>query len=144
MKSKCHLSGKKAQTWSADLLLAFSVFLITMAVFLYVLNLSKESTAQTKMKQEVSLLPNYFVMGRAPDSKLAFIEGNRVLPDKLSDVANMSYSQLKSLLGIKYDFCIYFEDEQGNLINLSRFLDIPVVGIGSPQARVNNMACGKT
>ena len=54
----------------------------------------------------------------------------------------MNYRDLKGKLGIKNDFCIYFEDEDGNLVNISDLVGIQVAGIGSPNATVSGMMCG--
>lgn len=91
------------------------------------------------------------------DSPVAFIQGNKVDEEKLKYAAG-NYEDLKT--EFDYDnFCIYFEDENGNLIAVKGVQrdaltgqpvldadDNPVIveynGIGNPAATVNDVKCG--
>jgi hypothetical protein len=65
----------------------------------------------------------------------AFIDGNGVDLEKLREFASANYQQMKSELGVQNDFCIRFEDMNGNVIDLSPITDRSGIGIGSPQIK---------
>ena len=49
----------------------------------------------------------------------------------------MDYNEVKDILGIKSDFCIYFEDVTGNLVRI----DNTNLGIGSDKIFINGEPC---
>ena len=71
-------------------------------------------------------------------SNATFIEGQKINKEKLERFANITYDQLKDILGTSYNFCIHFEDEQGNVINISG----GKTGLGSGKVVVGGVACG--
>jgi len=50
----------------------------------------------------------------------------------------MEYDDVKESLGIKNDFCLYFEDEQGNIVQVDHISR----GIGYNKIHVSGMPCG--
>lgn len=91
------------------------------------------------------------------DSPIAFIKGNKVDDSKLKEIVG-DYDAFKT--EFDYDkFCVYFEDENGNLIAVkgvqrdanNQVITDPVTnepviveynGIGNPAATVNDVKCG--
>ena len=47
---------------------------------------------------------------------LSFATGGVVNIDKLNNFNRMDYDRIKNLLDIRGDFCLYMEDEKGNII----------------------------
>lgn len=47
---------------------------------------------------------------------ISFASGGVIDSDKLKEVQKMDYIQLKNRLNVKEDFCMYIEDENGNII----------------------------
>ena len=68
-----------------------------------------------------------------------FIQGSKVDSQKLRAALNMSYENLRSLLGVRSDFCIYIEDENGYLVPMEN-----KIGLGSPLANLSGKACNDT
>ncbi|MBI2647354.1 hypothetical protein HYW99_02665 [Candidatus Woesearchaeota archaeon] len=50
------------------------------------------------------------------DHSISFASGGLVDEDKLKMIQNMDYYEFKESLNIKNDFCIYIEDEKGNIL----------------------------
>jgi len=135
--------SKRAQTWSTDTLVAAAIFVLALIIFFYVISLSTEKNIVEELKLEGVKIPLKFVSSsEGNNDTLVFIIGNKVDKEKLQQIASMSYYDLKRKLGIKNDFCIYFEDENGNLINISDIVGIPVAGIGSPNVTISGIQCG--
>jgi hypothetical protein len=61
-----------------------------------------------------------------------------VLVEKeVNKLDQMDYEEVKSMLGIKNDFCIYFEDANENVMKID---DINL-GIGSSKIYINGEPC---
>jgi hypothetical protein len=50
------------------------------------------------------------------DHDVSFANNGIVDEKKLKEVQNMDYEEFKNLLNAKKDFCVYIEDENGNII----------------------------
>ena len=50
------------------------------------------------------------------DHELSFARNGVIDENKLIEIQNMDYYELKKSLKAKNDFCIYIEDEDGNII----------------------------
>ena len=50
------------------------------------------------------------------DHELSFANEGIIDDNKLSEIQSMDYNDLKKLLKTKNDFCIYIEDENGDVI----------------------------
>ena len=59
------------------------------------------------------------------------------MEEKVESLEEMNYDEIKSMLGIKSDFCIFFEDITGNLVNIN---DVKS-GIGSQKIHINGEPC---
>jgi len=66
------------------------------------------------------------------------VQSNELLEDKVKSLSNMDYDEFKHTLGLKSDFCIYFEDANGNIIKI----DGVEHGIGSEKIKINGKPCG--
>ena len=78
------------------------------------------------------------------ETEISFIKGNRVNDTKLKEIVG-DYDALKQ--EFDYDnFCIYFEDQNGNLIPIDSVDDdgnpVEYTGMGSGKAKVGNVECG--
>ena len=89
------------------------------------------------MKAESERLPAEFLLkGNLSDAE--FIEGNKIDADKLDDFADLSYEEIRGIVGVKNDFCIHFEDLDGNLIMVQG-----KYGIGSSRKKLNGTECSE-
>jgi len=87
-----------------EIVLVFIVVVIVMIVSIFEQNASKTIEAE---KITFLLLD---------DHKLSIANNGEVNANKLKEVQNMGYEELKNSLNVKNDFCIYIEDENGNII----------------------------
>ena len=74
------------------------------------------------------------------DNQLSIINESEIDPSKISELRNLSYDVLKARLRVEGDFCIFLEDEKGNII----VLNDTYVGIGSGIINVSNTPCNET
>ncbi|MFH1591319.1 MAG: hypothetical protein ABIC95_05330 [archaeon] len=133
--------NRRGQTWASDLMLAIAIFLVAFIIFFYVLNASRDATDIESLKKEGQTLHLRFVRGIS-DSNISFIIDNTVDTTTLAGVSTMDYQELKNILGVQHDFCVYFEDHQGYLINISAFTGEKPIGIGSSDMLIAGEHCG--
>jgi len=57
----------------------------------------------------------------------------------LTRISGMSYKELKDSLNVENDFCIYFEDEDGNLVEVKDGLR----SVGSDAIFIDGRPCGE-
>ncbi|MBN1157681.1 hypothetical protein JXA85_08745 [Candidatus Woesearchaeota archaeon] len=128
---------KRSQTISTDVVVAIVLFMIAFVFFFQII--SKQSTSSASLRRESEMLP-VRLTNPGPDRPAAFIVENKVDKSRLKEVAGKNYSELKEELNLKHEFCLYFEDEQGNLIDISK--DTGRSCIGSSAASLNGVPCG--
>ncbi|MCH8329716.1 MAG: hypothetical protein IIB81_05000, partial [Nanoarchaeota archaeon] len=76
------------------------------------------------------------IAGEHPD--LGILSLNELTDERIRNLNNKDYMELKSMLGVKSDFCIFFEDITGNFVQV----DGIKAGIGSDKISVNGQPCG--
>ena len=131
--------GSKGQTISIDVLIAIAVFLIVIAFFLVIgTNLFPETR---NLDLEAEKLAS--AVSTSTSSSPALIEGAKVSEEAISEFLVKRYEDLKIDLGMQADFCIYFEDDEGNVIFLSNGTgsNLEVYGIGSEEISVAGTPC---
>jgi len=123
------VKNRKSQAWSADVMIAAVVFLLGVIIFFYIITVSTENKKIEELSREADTISNIIVVseGETADD-CSFVVGSRVDEGKLAACSN--YDQLKTALGARNDFCIHFEDKDGNIIDIDE--DPVTVGIGSP------------
>ena len=127
---------KRSQTVSTDVIFAIMLFLFGFILFFHIIS-QQESNDLESIKREGNTLPLKFI---GPEKSTGLIVGNRVDKEKLKQLSDMDYEELKQELNLKYDFCMYFEDEQGNIIDITK--ETGKFCIGSPDAKLNGIPCG--
>src|SRR3989338_4097353 len=120
-------SMKQGQSWSFDVTIGVVIFLITfLSIFAFI---NQQQGGNLKKVQEES----EYVIGqlKAENSPLQIVQDKKVNESGLGGMSSTSYEELKGKAGVKNDFCIYFENAEGNvvLINDSR-------GVGSPNINI--------
>nr|MCK4929471.1 hypothetical protein [Nanoarchaeota archaeon] len=104
----------RGQVWSVDVLLAVIIFVSVILIF-YVTMTSEQKPGLKDLEIEakdlkIELEKNY---------ELGFIEAEEVNETKFGEFINLTkenYSEVKKKLGVKGDFCIFYEDNEGNII----------------------------
>ena len=128
---------KTAQTLSTDAIVAVVLFFLA-ALMLFYLSGSEAGTRWSdKLQRDSDKLPS--ALSSEQNISSVFIEGTKVNEGKLGRTLDTSYETLKDQLGIDSDFCIYFEDEKGNIVPMRG-----KVGIGSPLANISGNSCNAT
>jgi hypothetical protein len=132
-KEVCKVPSK-SQTFSIDLLIAASLFVIGAMVFFYVVgNTELESSTDDLARESERIPENLITSDPNSASETAIVIGNSVDSVRLNRTLNKSYDKLKDQLGVKGDFCIHFEDSEGNLIDLDPDPNRERYSIGNPK-----------
>lgn len=69
--------------------------------------------------------------------EVSLLGPNELLEERVRELGEMDYDEIKNILGLKQDFCIFFEDISGNLVNIANINP----GIGSNKIYVNGNPC---
>ena len=126
---------KKSQSLSIDIALGVIIFMAAFFIFYTLLN-ANPNTKTSNLKEEASIIVKEIASG---DSPLGIVDGNEINISKLGDLKNLSYDELKRRLRIEGDFCIYLEDEKGNLVLINNSYR----GIGSPNINLSGTPCSQ-
>jgi len=138
MKTTKMLIMKKGQNWSIDAIVAVGIFVIALMFFLWNSGIfNQNQKVQDIGKEGDSALAK--IDADKTNSPATFVTENSIDEKKLQAVSSLDYETLKSELGLKSDFCIHIEDENGNILNVSG----SQVGIGSPRAVIGGTKCGQ-
>lgn len=95
MKSKFRING-------ANLLMIVGILAVIAVVY----------TELNKPAMEAEIITNIIL----DDHKASFANNGVVDEIKLEKIKNMDYDDFKKSLNAKNDFCVYIEDEKGNMI----------------------------
>mgnify|MGYP001572098912 CR=1 FL=1 len=129
------ITNQKSQTFSMDIILAVIVFAVAAAVF-YSLLSGGPSTKAGPLKEEASIVIKQVASEESP---LSVIINETISTDKLNELKSLSYDELKRRFRIEGDFCIFLEDEEGNII----LIDNNYKGIGSPNIDLSGTPCSQ-
>lgn len=116
---------KKSQAWSMDIMMAFVIFVGTIFVFYSIIN-NRQTVTNDELKDDASRV----------------LENLNITQDisQIDELLKEDYLELKRRLRIKNDFCIYLEDEEGNIININPD-DEDQLGIGSGKIYIGDKPC---
>ena len=126
--------NSKAQTWSIDVILGVILFLSAFFIFYSLLNQNFNKT--DSLKQEASSVIKEVSSG---DSLIRIVDNNELNITRIGMLKNISYDELKFKFRIEGDFCIYIEDEEGNLVLINNSYR----SIGSPMINVSGVPCSQ-
>ena len=135
---------KKGQTWSVDVLLAVFVFLTIFILFLGITGTMAARQEDRKLKEQSEFISSLV----SSEKDFAFVRDNKIDMENLLKLLDLQKQEdgvqkLKEKLTVRNDFCIYFEDAEGNLVPITTASGEMYNGIGSPQALVNDVKCGE-
>jgi len=142
----------KAQTWSIDILVAVFIFVAVFIMFTGIMVSMSKSQDNRMLSEKGEKITKLL----STESPVSFIKGNKVDDSKLKQIVG-NYDALKTEFNYE-KFCVYFEDENGNLIPIkgyqvdeygSPILDLngdPIIveynALGNKDASVNTVPCG--
>ena len=115
-----------------DVMLAIVIFIGTIFVFYAIFAGNRESTAEELEKDASRVLKS--VSSEDPD--VGIMDGIEVDEAKLQQLLGEDYNAIKEKIRADKDFCIFLEDEVGNVIYVSN-----KPGIGSDEIMVSDAPC---
>lgn len=121
---------KKSQVWVIDLIVGLFIFLAGALLFFRYANANDSDTSIDGVYSQAKTISDYLISEGYPTDwnqtnviRLGLTTGDHVLDiDKLKEFTNMTktdYDNVKTTLVSKGDFVIYFENKNGELLNLS-------------------------
>ena len=126
-----------SQAFSMDIMLAVIIFIGTIFFFYAILNTTQGSKADELQNEASKVLTGVL----SKDSGAGIADGAKINGTKLEEFLG-NYSDIKSNLKVKNDFCIYFEDESGNIVYINTTQTKNYTGIGSEIITVSSIPCG--
>ena len=128
-------TNTKAQSWYIDIVLGVILFMAALFIFYSLLN-SNTGAKASNLKEEASLVIRQI---GSEESPLSIVEDKEINLSRLNELKNLSYGELKRRLRIEGDFCIYIEDENGNIVLINNSYK----GIGSPDINLSGTPCSQ-
>ena len=123
---------KKSQAWSFDIIIGVILFVGAFLAFYVILKQQTEEPVDT-LREEAELIASELLSESSP---LNVVENGKINEEKLQQLIG-NYPTLKSQVRVKSDFCIYLEDQEGNVIYISQ----DITGIGSPIIKISQIRC---
>src|SRR3989338_9518098 len=120
IKKKEWLNFNKAML----LLLIISLFAIIKTAFM----------PDSELAKEAEIILDKLTNG---NGEINLLDSNELVEEKVVKLSQMDYNKVKNLLGVKNDFCIYFEDISGHVIRIDNLN----LGIGSNKILINEEPC---
>lgn len=133
---------KKSQIWSMDTIIATIIFISAITAFAVIISTNYTGNSLENIKSEAKLVPEQLLTSE--NTQVSILTNNVVDLNKVKELQELNYDELKSLLGVKGNFCLYFETADGQVINLSDLTGYngKSVGIGSGVVNLsNNVPC---
>ena len=125
----------KAQSWSVDIITAVVVFIVAFFIFQFSLNTNPNAKAKN-LKEEASAVIKQVA---SDEAIIRVVDNNEINESKLAELKNLDYNELKRNLRIEGDFCLYLEDDSGNIVLINNSYK----GIGSPNINLSNTPCSQ-
>jgi len=123
------LRNKKGQIIAADAYIAIGIFLFAVIFFYSLIALR---TADTDINKEADkVIANIMAHESFKDMHIS--------PAEEQNLGSMNCSELKKLFESQKDICIYFEDNDGNIVYLDNNTKY---GIGCPGINISGVPCG--
>ncbi len=120
-----------------DVALAVVIFIIAFFI-VYSIVTNKTSGDVSDLYEEAERISKEAVL---QNSTISLVNGESLNETKIKNVLGQDYSELKRKLRVNNEFCIYFEDENGNLIVFQNSSDDNASGIGSQSINISGIVC---
>ena len=118
----------KGQVWSIDILLAVVIFVSVILIF-YVTMVPRQKPQMKDLETESGALK----LELERNNEFGFITDDEINNTRFLvfiENAITNYSELKKKLGVKGEFCIFFEDSEGNIVAIGNSTT-SLVGVGN-------------
>ena len=105
----------KGQAWSIDIIIAVVLFVAAFMFFYVTISGAPTSETTAILIEDGEQLATMLTS----DTELSVVKENKLSDSKVIKVSDISYEEIRRIAGLKSDFCIHFEDESGNIINVT-------------------------
>jgi hypothetical protein len=126
---------KKAQSWSIDVALGFIIFMAAFFIAYSMIASNDDVKIDSLKKESLQIIKQV----TSEDSTITLVSNNEIDPQKLDTLKDMDYTDLKRRLRADKDFCIYIEDDYGNIVPMNG----NYLGIGSPDIDLAGTPCSQ-
>lgn len=126
---------KTSQAFSMDIMIALVVFIGTIFVIYSVIGGNKDVKVSELEDDASKVLKNVV----SESSSVGIVDGIEVNITKLEELLGKDYSEIKKQIRVKNEFCIFLEDEDGNIIYITTDPDRP--GVGSDKINISDIPC---
>ena len=134
---------RRGQAWSMDLVIGVMIFLLEIGLFFVLFRTStSKDTTELKIASEIisTKLVTSPTVGIVTDDQ---IDRDRVQTLFLRLEEPDGYEALKDDFGVRGEFCVYLEDDQGNLVNITNSTHTAAgLGSGSDELLLSGTPCG--
>jgi hypothetical protein len=130
----------RGQVWSIDVLLAVVIFVSVILIF-YVTMVPRQKPQMKDLEIESGALK----LELEKNNEFGFITNDEVNSTKFQafiDNATANYTDLKKKLGVKGEFCLFYEDSDGNVVPISLNDTMQLIGVGNSSIKVAGFNCG--
>mgnify|MGYP001578359286 CR=1 FL=1 len=126
---------RKSQAWSVDVILAVVIFMGAFFLYYAIAN-SSSSSDVTALKADASSVIKQVSNEGDP---LSIVSKQEINITKVGELKDRDYDELKSQFRVEGNFCIYIEDEKGNLVMINNSYR----GVGSPNINISGVPCSQ-
>ena len=130
--------AKKKELFSYNnaiiLLILLAIFVVTKTIVTSSRPVSLFEDATTNLVKEAEFVLYTLTDGNA---EIGLLGSNGLDEAKIEYLDQMDYDEVKKVLGVNNDFCVFFEDINGNIIKI----DDVNLGIGSDKIHINGNPC---
>jgi hypothetical protein len=127
---------KKGQTMSMDAVVAVALFIVAVGLLFFITARESPVDKFINIDEESEQLSD--VVSSEQNLSVSIIEGSKVDVARLEEITQLRYEILKQHYGVKSEFCLYFEDEGGNVIPINE----DFTGVGSQDVLIGSEPCG--
>jgi len=121
-------SSRKAQIFSTDVVIATILLILAFTTVIYLVSRSGETASSKELIKDNRMISEVLTK---QESTIGFLFNNKIDETKLEEFATKDYEDIKQAMGLESEFCMHFEDEDGNL-----FVVEGVKVMGNPEASV--------
>lgn len=129
------MQSRKSQAWSVDVILAVVIFMGSFFLYYAIANSDSGSEVAGLKADANSIIKQVSNEG----STLSIVSEQEINVTKIGELKNLNYDELKSQLRVEGDFCIYIEDEKGNLV----MINDSYRGVGSQNINISGVPCSQ-
>lgn len=137
MAKKRNQAAKKKEWFNFDkaiaLLVIIALFVIIKSAFTPPEAINLLEQTKINLEEEAEIIMDKLTNGK----EIKLLNSNVLVEEEVNKLNQMDYKEVKNMLGVKNDFCIYFEDITGNVIRIDGISP----GIGSNKIYINGKPC---